>query len=65
MCRSAGETMDHLFLHCEVVREIWSLFFDLLVLIGCFRIESWGFFLGGGTVLGKPRQGCGTWFPLA
>jgi hypothetical protein len=27
MCRSAGETVDHLFLYCRVVRELWSFVF--------------------------------------
>jgi hypothetical protein len=25
MCKRAGETVDHLLLHCEYVRELWSL----------------------------------------
>jgi hypothetical protein len=27
MCRSAGETVDHPFLYCRVVRELWSFVF--------------------------------------
>jgi hypothetical protein len=28
MCRSVGETVDQLFLHCGVAREIWSFVFQ-------------------------------------
>jgi hypothetical protein len=27
MCKRAGETVDHLFLHYEYARELWSLVF--------------------------------------
>ncbi len=27
MCKRGGETGEHLFLHCEYVRELWSLIF--------------------------------------
>ncbi len=27
MCRSADESVDHLFLHCQVARELWSFIF--------------------------------------
>ena len=27
LCRSAGESVDHLFLHCGVARELWSCVF--------------------------------------
>jgi hypothetical protein len=29
MCKRSGESLDHLFLHCEVVRELWSVIFSL------------------------------------
>jgi hypothetical protein len=28
MCKDADESMDHLFLHCRIAREIWSLVFQ-------------------------------------
>ena len=27
MCRSADESVDHLFLHCQVAKELWSFIF--------------------------------------
>jgi hypothetical protein len=32
MCKTSGESIDHLFLHCKVVTELWS---TLLQLFGC------------------------------
>ena len=29
MCKAAGETIDHLFIHCSVARELWSLVFSV------------------------------------
>jgi hypothetical protein len=35
MCNKRGESIDHLILHCEVARELWSSLFSIcLVLIG-------------------------------
>jgi len=27
MCKKSGESIEHLLLHCDVAREIWSFFF--------------------------------------
>jgi hypothetical protein len=29
MCKHCGESVNHLFLHCEVATEIWSAFLQL------------------------------------
>jgi hypothetical protein len=29
MCKQSGEDVDHLFLHCSVAMELWSLVFGL------------------------------------
>jgi hypothetical protein len=29
MCKKSGETIDHLLLHCEVARDLWSYIFTL------------------------------------
>ena len=29
MCKCNSETVDHLFLHCPVVLELWDMVFDL------------------------------------
>ena len=29
MCKCNGELVDHLFLHCPVVRDLWSMVFGL------------------------------------
>jgi hypothetical protein len=34
MCNKSRESIDHLFLHCEVVRDLWNSLFNCLVLIG-------------------------------
>ena len=29
MCKMSGESIDNLFLHCEVARDLWSAIFTL------------------------------------
>jgi hypothetical protein len=29
MCKRSGESIDHLFLHCDVARNLWSVIFSL------------------------------------
>jgi hypothetical protein len=56
MCKKHGESVDHLLLHCDVARVVWSSFYRL------FRVEwvmpssvldvlsGWGTLLGCGSV---------------
>jgi len=56
MCKKHGESVDHLLLHCDVARVVWSSFYSL------FRVEwvmpssvldllsGWGTLLGRGIV---------------
>jgi hypothetical protein len=30
MCKEAGESIDHLFLHCNIARDLWNFVFTLL-----------------------------------
>ena len=39
MCKRAGETVDHLLLHCEYVRELWSLFSVFVGYVGLCPIR--------------------------
>jgi hypothetical protein len=29
MCKKHGESVDHLLLHCDVARVVWSFFYSL------------------------------------
>jgi hypothetical protein len=29
MCKARGESVNHLFLHCNVARDLWNMFFSL------------------------------------
>jgi hypothetical protein len=31
MCKSSGETMDHLLLHCPIAQQLWTMVFSLFV----------------------------------
>ena len=33
MCKRAGESMDHLMIHCEYARELWSMIFCLFGIV--------------------------------
>jgi len=30
MCKTCGESVDHLFLHCEVTTKMWSVLLQLI-----------------------------------
>jgi hypothetical protein len=54
LCKKSGESIDHLMLHCDVARELWSY---LLTLFGVEQVMprrvllySWGGWVGCGTV---------------
>jgi hypothetical protein len=31
MCKKSGETPDHLFLHCDIVGDLWNLVLQMFV----------------------------------
>jgi hypothetical protein len=34
MCKTCGESIDHLFLQCKVVTELWSALLQLFCVVG-------------------------------
>jgi hypothetical protein len=51
LCKTSGESIDHLFLHCVVALELWSVFFQLFgvawvmphsvsEMLGCWRGQA-------------------------
>ena len=39
MCKSSGETVNHLLLHCPIAWELWSM---VLILFGTIWVMPWG-----------------------
>jgi hypothetical protein len=60
MCMADLETIDHLFLHCGVAREIWFVFraFGIQWVLPHRVMEL---LLDGGIGWGGVRHVCGTW----
>ena len=63
MCKKSGVSIDHLLLHCEVARDLWSYILKLFgaewvmprpVIVIDF-LNSWGGMVGCGTV----KEVCG------
>jgi hypothetical protein len=56
MCKKNGESMNHLLLHCEVARELWSYIFILFGIEWVMPrmvlelLTSWGTSVGYGRV---------------
>lgn len=65
MIRGDVETVNYLFLHCGVARELWNFVFRSFGVVWGCQIESWSFSLGGGIGLGRILWLCGIWFLLA
>jgi hypothetical protein len=56
MCKKSGESIEHLLLHCEVARDLWSYILTLFVVEWVMQqmvlelLTSWGTSCGYGPV---------------
>ena len=53
MCKHSGESMDHLLLHCEVVREVWNFLLRSFGLSWVFPATVSEFLFGWHNFWGK------------
>ena len=57
MCKESGEFIDHLLIHCEVVRELWNSVLNLFGVEWVMSrrvidlLVSWGGQVGHGTTM--------------
>jgi hypothetical protein len=52
MCKQCGESIDYLFLHCEVATKLWNVFLQLFGVdwvMPCRVSDAWG--VGGDSWL--------------
>jgi hypothetical protein len=69
MCKKHGESVDHLLLHCDVARVVWSSFYNLFGVEWAMPssvldlLSGWSTLLGHGLVLRIWKQvpSCGLW----
>jgi hypothetical protein len=53
MCKKHGESVDHLFLHCDVARVVWSYFYRLFGVEWVMPSSVLDLLSGCGTLLGR------------
>jgi len=53
MCKKHGESVDHLLLHCDVARVVWSFFYRLFGVEWVMPSSVLDLLTGWGTVLGR------------
>jgi len=53
MCKKHGESVDHLLLHCDVARVIWSFFYSLFGVEWVMPSSVVDLLSGWGTLLGR------------
>jgi len=53
MCKKHGESVDHLFLHCDVARVVWSYFYSLFGVEWVMPSSVLDLLSGCGTLLGR------------
>jgi hypothetical protein len=53
MCKKHGESVDHLLLHCDVARGVWSFFYSLFGGEWVMPSSVLDLLTGWGTVLGR------------
>jgi len=52
MCKKHGESVDHLLLHCDVARVVWSSFYSLFGVEWVMSSSVLDLLRGCGTLLG-------------
>jgi hypothetical protein len=70
ICKTSGESTDHLLIHCEIARELWSSILDLFSVNWVMprwmidMLVSWGGQVGRGIVMEVQRLShlCLMWF---
>jgi hypothetical protein len=40
MCKKSGESIEHLLLHCEVARDLWSSLFNMFGVVWVVCLEG-------------------------
>jgi len=53
MCKKHGESVDHLLLHCDVARVVWSFFYSLVGVEWVMPSSVVDLLSGWGTLLGR------------
>jgi hypothetical protein len=53
MCKKHGESVDHLFLHCDVAWVVWSYFYSLFGVEWVMPSSVLDLLSGWGTLLGR------------
>uniref|UniRef100_A0A2N9I8R0 Reverse transcriptase zinc-binding domain-containing protein n=1 Tax=Fagus sylvatica TaxID=28930 RepID=A0A2N9I8R0_FAGSY len=66
MCKRSGESVDHLFLHCSVAMELWSLVFGMQWVMPRTVLDLFGAWLGkmgqhGSILVWKMVPHCLVW----
>ena len=66
MCKRSGESVDHLFLHCSVATELWSLVFGMQWVMPRTVLDLFGAWLGkmgqhGSILVWKMVPHCLVW----
>jgi hypothetical protein len=58
MCKKHGESVDHLLLHCDVARVVWSFFYSFFGVEWVMPSSVLDLLIGWGTVLGRGPGFC-------
>jgi hypothetical protein len=58
MCKKNGESIDHLLLHCDVARAVWSSFYSLFGVEWVMPRRVLDLLIGWATSLGRGHVMC-------